>query len=286
VETYRGIGRPLAAYPLARLATLRARQGRLEEAEQLVAGWEGHPEMGPVTVLLHLERGQTTLAAARLEQQLRRTPPDGPGAVPLLPLLARLRLAEEDVAAAGEAAKAYEELAARLGHTHLRASSQVLRAEVDAALGRDTAVPLLESAIDLYLQLRMPYDEAVARLGLATVVAARQPELAISEARSGLGIFARLGAARAADRAAELLRSLGARGPGAPHTHDDLTQREREVLALLEHGLTNPEIAERLFIAPKTAAHHVSRILAKLGVRTRAEAAAFAARERAERPRR
>ena len=46
LETYRGFGRPLAAYPLARLADLRARQGRSEEAEHLIAGWEGHPEMG------------------------------------------------------------------------------------------------------------------------------------------------------------------------------------------------------------------------------------------------
>jgi DNA-binding NarL/FixJ family response regulator len=54
------------------------------------------------------------------------------------------------------------------------------------------------------------------------------------------------------------------------------------VLTLLEQGLSNKQIAERLYIAPKTASHHVSRILAKLGLQTRAEAAAYAARERAE----
>jgi tetratricopeptide (TPR) repeat protein len=46
LEAFRGHSRPLAAYPLARLAELRARQGRLEEAQQLIVGWEGHPEMG------------------------------------------------------------------------------------------------------------------------------------------------------------------------------------------------------------------------------------------------
>ena len=50
------------------------------------------------------------------------------------------------------------------------------------------------------------------------------------------------------------------------------------MLRLLGEGLSNAEIAERLFISPKTAEHHVSRIYARLGVRSRAEAAAWAAR--------
>ena len=49
------------------------------------------------------------------------------------------------------------------------------------------------------------------------------------------------------------------------------------MLALLPQGLSNSEIADRLFISAKTAEHHVGRILTKLGVRTRAEAAAVAA---------
>jgi DNA-binding NarL/FixJ family response regulator len=55
-----------------------------------------------------------------------------------------------------------------------------------------------------------------------------------------------------------------------------LTQREREVLSLLAVGATNRAIASRLFISPKTASVHVSRILTKLDVSTRTEAAALA----------
>jgi DNA-binding CsgD family transcriptional regulator len=58
----------------------------------------------------------------------------------------------------------------------------------------------------------------------------------------------------------------------------DLTRREREILTLLCQRLTDPEIAERLFLSPRTASKHVGNILAKLGVSNRREAAAVAAR--------
>jgi DNA-binding CsgD family transcriptional regulator len=75
------------------------------------------------------------------------------------------------------------------------------------------------------------------------------------------------------DRAEALARRLeGGSGGG------ELTAREREVAALLAEGLTNNQLAQRLFISPKTAAVHVSNILMKLHLSTRAEAAAWAVR--------
>lgn len=61
---------------------------------------------------------------------------------------------------------------------------------------------------------------------------------------------------------------------------DDLTPREREVLALMVEGMTNPEIAKRLSISRATASAHVSHILSKLGVSNRAEAIVLAVRNK------
>jgi DNA-binding NarL/FixJ family response regulator len=51
-----------------------------------------------------------------------------------------------------------------------------------------------------------------------------------------------------------------------------LTRRESEILGLIARHLTNPAIGEQLFVSPKTVEHHVSAILGKLDVATRAEA--------------
>ena len=105
------------------------------------------------------------------------------------------------------------------------------------------------------------------------------------EARvEGLRIFDELGAARAAAQLRRRLRADGMRriprGPRAASraAPAGLTPRQVEVLDLLTAGATNAEIAETLVIAPKTVDHHVSAVLQKLGVASRREAAAAAAR--------
>jgi NarL family two-component system response regulator LiaR len=75
--------------------------------------------------------------------------------------------------------------------------------------------------------------------------------------------------------AARLMRRTSA----TPTTHDDLTPREREVLRLMVEGLANKQIAQRLGIGEKTIKTHVSRVLAKLGVADRTQAAVLAIRE-------
>jgi DNA-binding NarL/FixJ family response regulator len=104
-------------------------------------------------------------------------------------------------------------------------------------------------------------------------------ETAITDARAALGAFDRLGASRDADEAAALLRGLGAKvARVGPRGLGTLTRREQEVLSLLGEGLSNPAIADRLYLSRRTVEHHVANVLSKLGLTGRAEAAAYVAR--------
>jgi DNA-binding CsgD family transcriptional regulator len=95
--------------------------------------------------------------------------------------------------------------------------------------------------------------------------------------------FDRLGARPATALAARRLRELGARTiprgrrPTTRANPAGLTTRELDVLRLVADGLPNHEIASRLFLSPRTVDHHVSAVLAKLGVARRGDVAAAAA---------
>ena len=78
---------------------------------------------------------------------------------------------------------------------------------------------------------------------------------------------------------AEFARRSPAREPAAGHRAlDELTDRELEVLRMMARGLSNAEIAQRLFLGPATVKTHVSNILAKTGSRDRVQAVVFAHR--------
>jgi DNA-binding NarL/FixJ family response regulator len=265
---------------LVRLADLRARQGRLEEAEQLLSGLDVdvEPEAARPLAAIHLARGATSLATDVLERALARIDPLDAVAAPLLALLVDVHLAASQLQLAEHAAEQLAACARRHGTDYLIGVAALARGRICVASGSGDPQTCLREALTCFARAQMPVELARSRLELATVVLTERPEVAMAEARAALDAFERLRSARDAAAAAALLRSLGARPPSNRGGDGPLTKREAEVLDLLGHGLSNPDIAERLYISRKTVEHHVGNILAKLGLRSRAEAAAYAVR--------
>jgi DNA-binding CsgD family transcriptional regulator len=269
-------------HPATRLASLRLLQGRLEEAERLLEGYEDLPEAVQPMVSLYLARGQTALAAARLHRRLNQIGRDNLVAVPLLAQLVNVQLAQGDVGGAATTAGTIEQIARQSGHERARAEAELSLGSVNVATGDPDAAVHLERAIELFTGLRMRVGAARAHLLLARSLGAEHQERAVEEARQALTSFERLGATRDADAAAGFLRELGVGGRTGPKLLAGLSKREVEVLRLLGEGLTNAEIAARLYISTKTVATHVGNIFAKLLLRNRAEAAAYAQRHLTE----
>ena len=289
IESARTADRALHEEALARLAELRLAQGRIDEAERLLeasrttrlprhpwpgsgsswarrrpprpsfaaacASWTGRSGRGPI------RPGRPPRSSGRhcSSSSRRRGSNRGPPATPVLP-----PMPWPSWAPGPDASRR------RHGGT---AAGRVL-----AAAGEpEAAVAELERALAIFARLGLPYESARTHLAIAKTVP--NDPAAAREGRAALAAFERLGAGRDADDAAALLRSLGVaaartggRGAGA------LTRREREVLELLAEGHSNREIAARLFLTRKTVEHHVRNVLQKLGLRSRAEAAAYAVR--------
>jgi DNA-binding CsgD family transcriptional regulator len=124
-----------------------------------------------------------------------------------------------------------------------------------------------QGAAALWEQIGCPYEQALA--------------LADGDAeamRNALALFEQLGAQPAMALVRRRLQLLGIRGiprgprPSTRTNQAGLTSRQLEVLELVAEGFSNAEIASRLFTSPKTVEHHVSAVLAKLRVHSRAQA--------------
>ncbi|MFC5216298.1 helix-turn-helix transcriptional regulator [Streptomyces coerulescens] len=162
------------------------------------------------------------------------------------------------------------------------------RAELDRADGR-TATDTWSDVVTAFEALERPYDLAQVRHRLAEALLALGGDDERARATELLRLTrataTHLGARPLADAAAHLAQrarltlTATAHVPAAdPADSLGLTTRERDVLRLVSAGRTNRQIAEELFISPKTASVHVSNILGKLGVSGRGEAAAVAHR--------
>ncbi len=271
-ERNRSSGRAL--YRLAELYRLRGELARAAEMyrEASRAGTEPQPGVS----LLRLAEGEIETAVASIRRVVdeaddRQVLEEGTSRAVVLGAYVEIMLAAGDLDAARAGADALAEIAADSDLPYLRASSfqangAVLLAEGDAG----SALTALRAAWKAWQQLEAPYECARVRVLIAHACRALDDDdTARSHLDAAAATFAQLGAA------ADLARVAPAASAG-PGVLDELSDREREVLALLAAGQTNREIGASLFISEHTVARHVSNIFNKLEVSSRTAAAAIA----------
>ena len=280
LEIGKGAEPALHAAALAKLAELRLAQGRTEESARLLAGYEHQHAAAYAVSQLRLAQGQAAVAATLLRRRLHEIDAESLEGVALVELLTEAEIAQGEVHDAAERSERLAALGSTVGSDPVlargeRALGRALLAQDDRA----SALAHLERALAAFGRLEMPLEVGRTRLLLGQALTDADRETTIAEAKAALACFERLGAARDADVAAGLLRSIGVtaaragtKGAGV------LTRREHQVLRLLGEGLSNPQIAERLFISRKTVEHHVASVLSKLDLSGRGEAAAYAVR--------
>lgn len=268
--------RSRCASPAARLAEIRVLQGRFDEAEALLDEYGDDAQTVAAAAALRLARGENAAAAALLERRIADLGQTNLLAAPLLGQLVEARLGEGRLDDARKSSEALSRLAGGAGRERAAAGARLAESRVAAATGDPAAADLLREAASAFAALGLGLDAARARLELARTVASTDSELAVDAARRARRELEALGATREADAAAALMRSLGAKPRSGPRELGRLSKRETEVLRLLGEGLSTRDLAARLYISPKTAEHHVSRIYAKLGFKTRGQAAAYA----------
>jgi DNA-binding NarL/FixJ family response regulator len=256
----------MAAEAFVGLAELRRRQGRTEEAQRMFSEVEHRPDGRLGCARVALDRGEYRAAADHAEQYLRQVGGEAK-ARRVAGLEVQVR-ALADLGDADGASRALDELtviASDVATEPLRASALAAEgAAAAAAADLSRARRALEDAVMFYARSGLPYECACARIELAQVLAA-----------SGRSDEANKESARASETLAQL--GVVSRPPPAIAESLGLTGREREVLALVADGLTDPQIAQRLVISEHTVHRHVSNILGKLSCSSRAAAVKRAA---------
>ena len=279
-----------AADDLVRLAELRRRQGRFDEMALVLEKANSHPLRmlaGHLVIVGHaamaLDRGDAATATNLAERFLRAIADEDllERAVGLEVLL-RARLPLGDSTGAEKALDELRSIASVVDTEAMRGSSSFADGLVAAAAGDHMgAKGHFEDAAYLFDRSDAPFERANARLELARCLfTLGRPEAAELQAQDARESFQILGAAAGAERAAALLHELQTWTRARSSDKLDLTSlspREVEIIRLVAQGLSNQEIATRLVLSKHTVHRHVSSILTKLDLPSRAAAAAYAA---------
>jgi LuxR family maltose regulon positive regulatory protein len=258
---------PWVGDPIRRLAELRLRQGRADEAAALLAQIEGTPFGALGRAALALEAGDPQQAVELAERFLRSVPKGSPvERVAGLETLLQAKLAAGDVDGAEAIADEFRSVAEAVGTEPLRAAARLAEGLLASTRGEhERARPALEDAVDLFERSRAPFEAGRARLSLAASLAALgREDGAAAEIAAARDTFEQIGATREAGRAEALLADLDRRRDGAARPQSPLTRRESEVLRLVAEGLSDRVIAAQLVLSEHTVYRHVSNIRTKL----------------------
>ena len=259
----------MAFYQLAELHRLRGEFVEAEEAYRRASQYGREPQQGQAG--LRLAQGQVDAAAAAIRRVMDEAS-DRVARSKLLAAHVEIALAAGDVQAAHAAADELAGLAGDLGGPLLgavaaHAQGAVLLGEGDTRAG----LQALRHAWTAWQDLEVPYEAARVRVLIGQ--ACRQlgdHDSAEMELDAARWVFRQLEAGPDLSRVESLTRKPGARAAGG------LTARELQLLRLVAAGQSNRSIAAELFLSERTVERHVSNILTKLGVSSRAAATAYA----------
>ncbi|WP_114907815.1 helix-turn-helix transcriptional regulator [Ornithinimicrobium murale] len=253
------------------LLQLRGDLAGAEEAyrDALALGCDPQPGLAR----LWLRQGRTDAALAAVRRCLGETPVPT-RRIALLPAAVEVLLRAQQTDEARGLVVELDDLAEATGCLPVAAAAAHAHAHAELA-GRDpaAALPYARKAMQLWTSIGAVFERACSRLVLARALEALGDRESCSrELEEARVIFEQLGAGAFLQEAGTLFEP-GTPSPAGP---TGLTAREVEVLRLVASGRGNREIADLLFLSERTVARHLSNIFAKLDVRSRTAAAAYA----------
>ena len=258
-----------ALYQQGEIHRLRGEHAAAEEAYGAASEVGYDPQPG--LALLRMAQGQVDAACATLRSALHTTTNQSRRAR-LLPSCVEILLAAGAIDDARDAWRELSALSDALDADALRAAAAEAEGAIALAEGKpDAALGPLRRAFERWMHLDVPYDAARTRvlIGLACH-ALRDAETTRLELAAARAVFERLRAR------GDLARIDRVNPPSTSTAGKKLSPRERQVLRLIADGCTNKAIATRLSVSERTVDRHVSNILVKLDVPSRAAAIAFA----------